>query len=483
MPPNDAVDLENWFPQTSYVEIRGGYLSQATGMADNGKTLAVYNGFTSSKMFCFTDSSVYDVSVAGAVGASVASRTNGKHQWVNFGDGSNNYLIAANGIDKPLYYNGTTWTAVDSGTSPALTGVASTSLIYPFVSKGRLYFIQAASLSVWYLAAGAAGGALTEFDLSSVAKKGGYLMAGSTWTVDGGDGPDDRIVFVTSEGEVIVYAGTNPSSAASWALVGVYELGKPIGRRCLTKFGGDLILITQNGAFPLAAALQSAAIDYKVALSFKIERAFTEAARTYGTVFGWEPIIFPARAALIVNVPHAEDGEHEQYVMNTETKAWCKFKEWDAEDFVIYNQDLYFCTGTTVQKAWTGTIDGINDIVAYGRTAFSYFGRTGLEKQFSLFRPVLQSNGPINFLTDIDVDFREKAMTGTAIYTTLSGALWDVDLWDVGVWAATLEVVKEWTSPSTFPGYCGAGKIKISTNALTIQWMSSDFVYSYGAIL
>ncbi len=483
MPPNDAVDLENWFPLTSYVEIRGGYTSQSTGMTNDGKTLAVYNGFTTNSMFCLTDSGVYDVTVAGAVGSSLAARTNGKHQWVDFGDGSNNYLILCNGVDKPLYYNGSAWVAVDGGTSPALTGVTSSLLIYPFVSKGRLYFIQTASLSFWYLAAGAAGGALTEFDLSSVAKKGGYLMAGATWTVDGGDGPDDRVVFVTSEGEVIVYAGTNPSSAASWALVGVYELGKPLGRRCLTKFGGDLILITQNGAFPLAAALQSASIDYKVALSFKIERAFTEAARTYGGVFGWEPIIYPARSALIVNVPHAEGGEHEQYVMNTETKSWCKFLEWDAEDFAVFNSDLYFTTGTTVQKAWTGTIDGVNDIIAYGRTAFSYFGRTGLEKQFSLFRPVLSTNGPINFLTDIDVDFRDQNMTGTAIYSTISGALWDVGLWDVGVWAATTEVVKQWTSPSTYPGYAAAGKIKIATNALTVQWMSSDFVYSYGAIL
>lgn len=481
MKPTDAIALDNWYPSASYVEIRGGYVSHATGMANNGKTLATYNPLNgTNKMFAFTQGGTYDVSSSGAVGASVLVRTNGKHQWVNFGDGTNNYLIACNGVDKPAYYNGTTWIAVDNATSPALTGVTSTSLIAPFVSKGRLFFIQKDTLSVWYLSAGAAGGALTEFDFSGVAKQGGYLMAGATWTVDGGDGPDDRIVLVTSEGEALVYAGTNPSSAADWALVGVYALGKPIGRRCLQKYGADLVVITQNGAFPLAAALQSAAIDYKLALSFKIEKAFTDASRLYAANFGWCAYVFPAQSALIVNVPVAEDGVHYQYVMNTITKAWCRFIGWDAEDFAVFNGKLYFTDGTVVYEAWKGQIDGVSNIVAYGKTAFSPFNKPGLQKQVKMYRPVLSVNGPLSFLTDIDVDFKDTEITGTATYTTTAGALWDVDLWDVGYWATGLETIKEWTSPDEYAGNYIAGKIKIATNALTVRWMASDYIYEFG---
>lgn len=433
-------------------------------------------------MWGLTASGVYNVSSAGAVGASVAARTNGKHQWTMFGDGTNNWLILCNGVDKPLYFDGTSWVAVDSGSSPALTGITTTNLITPFVSKGRLYFIENNSLSFWYLAAGAAGGALTEFDLSAVAKKGGFLMAGATWTVDAGDGPDDRVVFVTSEGEVIVYAGTNPSSAVSWALVGVYELGIPLGRRCLQKYGGDLVVLTQNGAFPMAAALQSASIDYKLALSFKIENAFNTAARTSGSTFGWTIQIYPARSAMIVNVPMAEDGEHEQYVMNTITKSWCKFKEWDAEDFCVFNEELYYTVGTKVVKAWTGQVDGVNNIVAYAKTAFSYFDSIGVEKSFKMFQPMLSVNGPLSFLTDLDVDFKNDPMTGVATYTSISGAQWDVDDWDDAYWASGLEIVKDWTSPAEFPGRCAAGKLKIVTNSLTVQWMASNYIYETGSI-
>lgn len=484
MKPTDAVTLQNWFPHTSYCEIRGGYESHATGMTGNGKTLAVYNALNgTNKIFCATPSGVYDVSSSGAVGASVATPTDGKYQWTMFGDGTSNWLIMVNGVDKPLYYNGTAWTAVDGVTSPALTGLTTTDIIGVNVFKGRLFFIQKASLSFWYLSAGAAGGALTEFDISAECKRGGYLVAMANWTRDAGDGADDVAVFITSEGEAIVYQGNNPGDANAWAKIGSYFIGRPLGRRCVTQYGGDLVILTENGTFPMSAAMQSASIDYKLALSFKIEPTFTEAGRTYGSIFGWKTIIYPAQNAMLVNVPIAEDGEHEQYVMNTITKSWCKFTEWDAEDFAVFNGELYYTSGTTVYRAWAGTVDGANDIVAYGKTAFSYFDSRSQQKRFSLFRPVLAVNGNLSFLTDIDVDFHDEQITGTATYTVSSGGVWDSAVWDASYWGGGLDVVKNWTSPSEWTGYSAAGKIKISTNYLTVQWLSCDFVYEHGGIL
>lgn len=481
MRETDAIVLENWFPRTSYVEIRGGRTTHATGMTGNGKTLAAYNGLDgANEMFCATASGVYDVTLAGAVGAAVAARTNGKHQKTMFGDGTNNYLIMVNGVDKPLYYNGTTWVAVDAASSPALTGLTTTDIIHVNVFKGRLVFIQKNSLSFWYLASGAAGGALTEFPLDGEAPNGGYLMASATWTVDGGNGPDDRAVFVTSEGDVIVYQGTNPSVAATWEKIGSYFIGKPLGRRCFTKYGGDLLLLTEEGAFPLSKLLQSSTIDYTVAISDKISPAFTEAAKLYGATFGWKAVVHPAQAALLVNVPIAEDGEHEQYVMNTFTGAWCRFKEWDAEDFEIFDKDLYYTAGTVVYKAWTGRIDGADNIVTYAKQAFSYLGSSGLLKDFKMMQPVLAVNGSLSFLTDIDVDFRDGPIAGTASYTVVSGALWDVGLWNQGFWAPGIEVVQQWTSPAEYMGYCVAGKIKVVTNSLTVQWMATMYLYERG---
>jgi hypothetical protein len=484
MKPTEAIVLNNWFPRPSYCEIRGGSVEHATDMTSNGKTLVVYNGITGvNKLFCATASGVYDASSAGAVGASVAARTNGKHQWLMFGDGTSNWLIMVNGEDKPLYFDGTTWTAVDAVSTPALTGLTTTSIIGLAVHKGRLIFIEKNSLSFWYLAAGAAGGALSEFSLDGVAQYGGYLVAAHSWTVDSGSGPDDRMVFITSEGEVIVYQGTNPNSATTWALVGVYVIGKPIGRRCMSKVGSDLVILTQNGVFSLATLLQETGINYAMAVSRKIENLFTEATRNYGSNFGWTMQLFPAQAAFIVNVPVTEDGEHIQYVMNSITKAWCKFTGWDAEDFAVFNNELYFCSGTSVIHAWSGASDQGANIETYAKTAFSYFGKQSQLKHFKMFRPVLAVNGRVGFLVDIDVDFNDDTISGSADYVVTAGAIWDADNWDESYWASGLEIVKEWNTPTEWQGYSAAGKISLDTNSLKVQWMSVDYVYESGGVL
>lgn len=484
MKPTDAIALNNWFPKTSYVEMRGGSLDHATGMTGIGKTLAVYNKFDgSNEMYATTESGVYDVSSSGAVEASKAARTNGKHQWITYGDGTNQWLILLNGVDKPLYYDGTTWTAVDGVSSPALTGITTTNLIGVNSHKDRLFFLEKNSLSFWYLSAGVAGGSLTEFSLAGVAQEGGFIMAMETWTIDAGDGPDDRAVFVTSEGEVIVYAGTNPSSSTDWGMVGRYKIGKPLGRRCVSRIAGDLLIINQNGVFPMSASVQSESINYKQAISFKIENAFNEAARSYGSNFGWTAQLFPTQSALLINIPVVEDGQHEQYVMNTITKAWCSFSGWDAEDFTEFNNELYYVSGTKVIKAWTGVSDNGSNITFYAKCAFTYFGDMVHVKKYKMFKPVLAVNGSISFLTDIDVDFGDKPITGTATYNVVSGGVWDSAVWDESFWAAGLEIVQQWTSPSSYMGRCAAGKLQIESNSLTVQWLANDYIYEKGNLL
>lgn len=484
MKPTDAVTLNNWFPKPSYVEFRGGHASHATGMSGTGKTLATYNAMTgTNKLYAATAAGIYDVSSAGAVGALKLARTNGKHQRVSFEDGSNNWLIMVNGVDDPAYFDGTTWTAVDETTSPALTGYTGNA-VEQFVSvnvfKGRLFFIPVNSLSFWYLPAGAAGGALTEFSIGGEAKKGGYLVAMATWTRDAGDGADDVAVFITSEGEAIVYQGNNPSSSANWAKVGTFAISKPLGRRCVIQYGGDCVILTEEGAYPMSSLLQAGETERsKFALSFKIQDAFTDAARDYGSTFGWKAIVYPAQNALLVNIPIAEDGEHEQYVMNTITKAWCRFTDWDAEDFAVFNGELYFTDGTAVYKAWSGTSDAGNNITFYGKQAFMDFG-TSDKKHGFLYMPHLAVDGNIAYGSDVDIEFEDDEITGTVSYTVTSGAQWDIDSWDEAYWASGMEIVQQWSSPSEWPGRWVSGKIKIVSNALTCQWMGNTMIFKKG---
>ena len=483
MPPQDAYRLRNWFPTASEVILRGGSESYATGVTGTVETLAVYNAMDgTSEMFAVSDTDVYDISAAGAATAQSATVTDGKFQTINFGDGTSNWLIMVNGVDDPLYYNGSTWTSVNAGTSPALTGVTSADLINVSEYKGRLIFVEKDSLSFWYLASGAAGGALTEFDLSSLCTRGGYLMWSASWSFDGGDGPDDSCVFMTSEGEVIVYRGTDPSSAADWVLTGVYYVGKPIGRRSHVKYGGDLIAITQDGAFPLSTALQSAEVTDSFALTNKIENAFNEASAMYGETFGWEALLYPKEEALIFNIP-VTTIQSKQYVMNTNTKSWCEFDSWNATCFVEYDKELYFGEGTTVKKAWTNTSDVGAQIVAEGKTAFNYFGNMSQQKRFTFYRPMLRVNGSFTYYSNLDMDFEDREIVGTTTFVAPSSALWDTAVWNRGLWSSALQVVRQWTSPSNNVGYAASGGIRVETDTNVVRWVSNDYVYERGGVL
>jgi hypothetical protein len=285
-------------------------------------------------------------------------------------------------------------------------------------------------------------------------------------------------VAITSEGEAIIYQGSNPSSAVSWAKVGSYSIGKPLGRRCVSQFGGECLVLTESGVFPLSDLLQSGDARARYALSRKIQNAFIDAARTYGTTFGWKAITYPARDALLINVPLAEDGTHEQYVMNLTTKAWCKFTEWDAEDFAMLNGSLYFVKSTVVYKAWTGTDDNGSNIIFYGKQAFHEFGDSR-NKHLKLFMPMLTVDGTCTYAADIDVDFRNSYMLSTSVTAAVSSA-WDSATWDTSEWAYDMELVRQWSSPTEWQGRWLSMKLKIETDSITSQWSASTVVYEPG---
>jgi hypothetical protein len=387
------------------------------------------------------------------------------------------------------------------------------------VYKGRLFFLQKDSLSFWYLAAGAAGGALTEFDISAECKRGGYLVAMANWTRDAGDGQDDVACFFTSQGEVIVYAGNNPASANSWAKIGTFFIGRPLGNRCTLQYGADLLVLTENGVFPLSTALKAGTVESQYAVSFKIEKAFTRAAQLYGHNFGWRMIHFPRENALIVNLPIREGMEHEQYVMNTITKAWCRFTGWNASDFAVGNDRLYYCMQFGNQgyllDAWAGGHDMtaieqweqdgrslLSPIVWKGRQAFTYMGNAQ-QKSGLMLRPVIEVPGHLAYRVSLDTDFQERTPTSLTEYRSHQ-AVWGEAIWGESTWPAEPETATQMVSANAWPGVTVSVHIEgeytdqveatatdgflqtVATeldNVPNIKWIATDVVASGGGVL
>jgi hypothetical protein len=388
-------------------------------------------------------------------------------------------MYAVNGVDSPRLYNGTTWTAITGVSSPAITGVTTTNLSNVTLFKNRVWFIEKNTLKAWYLPTSSAGGAAAVLDLSSVAKLGGVLVDLDTWTIDAGYGVDDNLVFVTSEGEVIVYRGTDPSSAATWALAGIWKLGAPIGNRCLLKYAGDLLLLTYDGLMPLAQSLQSSRLDPRVALSNKIQGAITAATVNYGSSFGWQIVYSPKNSAVWVNVPVAT-GQQEQYVMNTITTSWCKFKGWSAFCWEIFNENPYFGGAGFVGKAWDdGYTDGSSNITGNCLQAFNYFGSRGVKKYFTRARPSLFTNGQPQVQLGMNIDFDTMDTSSALSYSGSAFGAWGVGLWDSALWGSDLQITNSWQG-ITGIGYCGALQLKSASSGLQIEWAATDVVFQTG---
>ena len=479
MDEKDAVILTNFFPSTTSVNLRGGYSQFATGFGAQVETLISYSGATTNKLFGIAGGAVYDATAGGAVGAAALSGlTNSRWQYVNIATPGGNFIEMCNGADAVYTYNGTTWTSQAGN----ITGVTSSTLIGINVHKNRVWFVEVGTLKAWYLPVQSISGAAAALDLSSFCPHGGYLMAMGTWTMDAGYGMDDMAVFITSNGDCLVYRGTDPSSSSTWALVGVFWLGSPIGRRCFVKYAGDLALITQDGLLPLSGALQSSRLNPRVALTDKIQQATSLAVTNYGANFGWQVIPYPNQNALVLNVPVGTNANQQQYVMNTITGAWCNFTGWPANCFELYGDDLYFGGTNFIGKAWTTYADAGQAIPTRGLQAFNHFGSPAQLKRFTMMRPTFYASSPPSVSGQINVDYDQSPATATLSAASAIGALWDTGVWDTALWGAGLELSRQWQGAAGV-GYCGAPNVATNTNSIELQWIATDIVLEAGAIL
>lgn len=489
MPPQDAVTLNNFFPTPTTVDLRNGYVSWSTGYPAAVESLMPYITATTSKLIAASGTAFYDATASGAHGAAVVTGlTNARWQSANMATPGGQFFYAVNGFDKPRYYDNVAWVAVDAGTVPAITGVTTTKLVHVNVYKTRLYFVEVDSMRVWYLPVNSIGGAAQSLDLGPIFKLGGYLMAMATWTIDNAAGIQEYAVFITSEGEVAIYQGYDPTTVSTWAEVGVFRIGRPIGRRCFEKMGSDVIVICSDGFFPLSKALLTDRSQLQDALSNKIMNLANADVQSYGGNFGWDIKLYPIGSKLLINVPQQAGTTQYQYVMNTSTGAWCRFTGWNANCLAVMGDVLYFggnlgaANTGYVAKADTGNSDAGTYIFGEAKTAFQYFDSPGILKRWTMARPVFLTSGTLGPALRMDVDFEDVVPTSTGSFSNTGGTLWDTGLWDTFPWGSVLSIKKNWQGVSGV-GYAGALHMRIQNNATSVSWMSVDYVYELGSIL
>lgn len=575
MPETDAVTLINFWPTPTDVRLRFGYSrTTTTGFPNQNPvdTIIPYNG-SSKKLFAAQTNQIYDVTSNTAVSQNLVL-TSDKFQYIQTSTVGGNFVVAINGADDAILYNGTNWirtakftagqtinsitvtgtvatvttnanhglfvnnqiiltgatpsalngawivasissptvftfnlpatttnaTVVGSYTVTGYTGVDSATLLNNTLFKNRIWFTPKSGMTAYFTGVNAVTGDLSPFPLGSIFRKGGNLVAVGNWTIDGGSGVDDFLAFVTSEGELAIYQGTDPSTATSFALKGVWMLGSAFTPRCFSNYGGDLIALLSEGLVPLSSALQSSRLDPRVNLTDKIYQAIANAVADYSSVDGWQSIYFPGATMLLINVPQL--GGTQQYVMNTISKAWAQFTGIQAYNFALWNDELYFGGDGFVGRYWAIPSDNGSNIVANVQQAYSYFGERARTKRFTFARPTFLIDAGLNnnepgskpgVVLDMNVDYALQNNLAPATFNPALAAigLWNPTAvpagganWDSGaVWGSgQLEVSQEWQSVSGI-GFSAGLAMNVASQGIALRWVNTDYVFEPGAIL
>lgn len=470
----EAVTLENVFPGSEDCYFRKGFSVQATGLGSGVvDTLIEYPMVDGTlDLIACANGKIYDATTIGAAATQLATGfSNNQWQHVIY----KNTLILVNGTDQPQQYNGTAVSAAN------YTGIADDAVfVAGAVYKQRLYFVKKNSTSVFYAGVGSITGAVTEFDVGDVLKKGGAISFIGHWSNDTGDGLEDIFIIASDQGELLLYTGLYPADS-TWSLVSRFYLAKPLGRRAATNLLADMLIITREGILPLSAVLSSRSrIGELEFATDRIQPTFRKATDGYGGNFGWTSVYYPKAEYFLVNVPTSASTSY-QLVMNSKTGAWCKFTGMNARCWCVFDNKLYFGgMDGKVYRADNTYNDNGNFIETKIKWAYNYFGDRRHQKRFLAIKPIVFGDAAVNFTVGVDVDLGTRAINNIVSVTGSPGTPWGSP-WG-SAWGGAKSLKRSWYSVNG-RGFCGALRMEASVKNVIATISGVHVAYETGGIL
>lgn len=482
MSPNDAIIMDNYYPAETKVCLRGGYKIYAlNGKNVKVETLIAFHSPLNKRIFAAGNGKIFDVTSANDK-LEKEGLLNNRWHYVQF----RNRLIMCNGVDEPLsYFQDSDENWIWQETELQGTNLDKSMLSNVTVSKQRLFFIEKNSLNYWYSeGVGEVQGNLNKVDLSLLTSKGGYLKAIACWTQDGGQGIDDLTVFITSEGEVLVYSGNNPSNPDDWQLKGKYFISPPVGDYCTIQYGGDIVVICEEGYIPLSTVISlPEGQNGKVAYSDKIRGLVLSRIKDNKNLSGWQGIIYPRGGYALFNVPVRSS--FEQHVINISSGAWCRFTGINSLCWCLFDGRLYFGAGGGVFRFDDGYSDNGLPILGNVHQAYCNLGNNSLKK-IQMLNPRTKSLSSFALSIYTNMDFDDNEFDYVENLGGSTGTKWNKYKWSsvknpIGTKWATLRghIRSQWIGNSA-TGFKASLVFKTKTRGNLIEWYNTGFRFETG---
>ena len=395
--------------------------------------------------------------------------------------GTTNLLIA-NGSDGVWRFDGTYWTPCAITSAQAHRALDPKTLTNIIIHHRRVWFIEANSFRIWYLELDAVQGQAHCIDLSAVCRAGGSLVAMASQTKLGGRSAQDALICITSNGEMVVYDGSDPAHAQTWSLGAVYDVPSPVGQRCLLRYGGDLLYASQQGLLPVSGLIAKPDPERPLtALSDEIRKAWEAAARTGINSPMWSVVDSEYHRLTLINAPTYTGSV--QLVKSAEG-GWSAFVGLNATCWLELGDDLFFGRGDGTVWRLGGDRDDGQPIVAYCVEAYSKFG-TGARKSFKRINPVYDTPARLRSRLELSVNYAALPAVKGSNSPYLSGD-WT---WDQMSWAMT---PMPWTKDvrgqsNAWRGITGNGTSAALVHAVSgnspVVYFGSEIMFELGGAL
>jgi len=427
-PLEDAYVLDNMLPRAYGCEIRKGWrnwVPEANKFTAAVKTIMTYAGATKNASRIFAcpaepTSKIYNVTTLGAVPIvsltpTTAPTVPGEWYFTNYVNISGNLLLVVAAGAGYYIYDGsgdvTGWRRIIDGDGvtpdgsgkinsikfPAVTAptvpMTVDKIAFVWIWKTRVWFLRKDSSLVYYLPSGQVTGIAAEFDFGQQLNQGGSLQWAGNWTYDSGDGIDDGLILASTEGQILVYEGTDPAVAASFQMKGRWYAGRfPYGRRNFCDHGGNIVFLCEYGIVSISdlvsgrlhTANLAGSVGYK--MNPRLSRQVSENLdKPYWFMHPYAP-----DEMLVVGTPMYDMiGYRQTVAMNSVTDAWCTFSGMDfLSADVFHGQFIYGSANGTVNQAFFGNLDGMKFdntggvlVSARLQGAFNDYGEPNLNKR------------------------------------------------------------------------------------------------------
>jgi hypothetical protein len=278
---------------------------------------------------------------------------------------------------------------------------------------------------------------------------GGFLKGLYSWTLDAGMGVDDHLVATSSEGDVLIYTGSDPTTAGQFEMRGVWFIGEtPRGRRGASEFGGDLLVGSQFGLIPLSRLVQGIADPQQLYMTNKIQPLYRDRYDLRKDDFGFEIKFIPSEGLVLVVWPEIENQRDVQLAYDATTQSWTVWADIPMLTVEHYRGQTYFGTRSNDVYFLTRTADGVmldpeidpNPISFSLLTAFSDLGMSARFKRVQFLHPVFIADTVPVYGIEARYDYD---VSGEIVVPPLDPSqlsLWDDAFWDDGVWASGYQI-------------------------------------------